>query len=72
MAIELRRAHTGAVTLHVNGQPASAARFGGIQTFPEGLAAVFIVPIEHAVFAETDNVVPFVRPVVHAVPTVHV
>lgn len=62
MAIELKRSHTGEVVLHVNGQPASAARFGGIQQFPDGLGAVFIVPMQHAVFGEVDNVVPFVRP----------
>jgi hypothetical protein len=59
MALELRRTHKGEVVLHVNGQPASAARFGGIQQFPEGLAAVFILPMDRVVFGEVDNVVPF-------------
>lgn len=63
MALSLLRNHKGEVTLHVNGQPASAARFGGIQSFPDGLAAVFIIPMQHAVFGEVDNVVPFARPV---------
>ena len=63
MAIELKRNHTGDVTLFVNGQPASAAQFGGIQSTQDGMAAVFIVPLQHAVFGEIDNVVPFIRPV---------
>ena len=63
MALELKRNHTGDITMHVNGQPASAAKFGGIQQTPEGMAAVFIVPMQHVVFGEVDNVVPFVRPV---------
>ena len=61
MTIQLKRTHKGDVVLHVNGQPASAAKFGGIQTFPDGMHAVFLVPMQHAVFAEADNVVPFVR-----------
>lgn len=62
MTIHLKRSHTGDVTLFVNGNPASAAKFSGIQQTPDGMAAVFVVPLANAVFAEVDNVVPFVRP----------
>jgi hypothetical protein len=62
MTIQLKRTHKGDVVLHVNGQPASAAKFGGIQAYPDGMHAVFLIPMQNLVLAEVDNVVPFVAP----------
>lgn len=59
MAIQLLRSHKGDGTLVVNGQPVGPARFGGIQQFPDGMCAVFVIPLSDLTFGETDNVVAF-------------
>lgn len=62
MTIQLKREYNGNIVLHVNGQPAAAAKFGGIQPSPDGMQAVFIISMQHVVMGEIDNVVPFVAP----------
>ncbi len=59
---ELQRDHTGKLHLLVGGQPASGAEFVKIDSFNSGMAAVFVVPIEHLTLGEVNTVVPFVRP----------
>lgn len=64
--IQLKRSHTGEVTLYVAGVPARGAIFTGMnpsQVNPGKVYANFSIPLDHLSFAEVDNVVPFVRPV---------
>lgn len=60
--IELQRDHNGGINLVVSGHHALGARVTSVQQIGEELGAVVFIPLKHATFAETRNVIPFVRP----------
>lgn len=61
---EIVRDYTGNLTLRVGGVPVDSASVTGIVpgTASLTMAVHIAIPVQHVIFSEQDNVLPFTRP----------